>query len=271
MPELPEVETTRRGIVDEVQGRRIARVLVRDARLRQPVPRALARLAQGALVHAVTRRGKYLLLECEGGTLLIHLGMSGSLRLVAAGAAHEKHDHVDIELGGGRCLRLRDPRRFGLVLWVEGDVGLHPLLSHLGPEPLSRAFGADYLYAYARGRKAPIKTLIMDARVVVGVGNIYANEALHAAAIHPRRAAGSLSRDDCARLATAIKRVLRRAIADGGTTLRDFVSGEGRPGYFKQRLRVYDREGLACARCGGAVICERLGQRATYFCADCQR
>lgn len=271
MPELPEVETTRRGIAPHVQGRRITRVVVRDERLRQPVPRSIDRWASGQEIHGVTRRGKYLLLECAAGTLLIHLGMSGSLRVVKAGAPHEKHDHVDVELAGGQCLRLRDPRRFGLVLWVEGASAEHPLLSGLGPEPLERGFNADYLFERAQGRGAAVKTFVMDARIVVGVGNIYANEALFAAEIDPRRAAGELDRDDCRRLVTAIKRVLRRAIAEGGTTLRDFVAEDGRPGYFQQRLRVYGRTGEDCVRCGAAVTCERLGQRATYFCTGCQR
>jgi len=271
MPELPEVETTRRGIAPHVEGRRIARVVVRDARLRQPVTRGIDKLAAGQSLHTVTRRGKYLLLACESGSLLIHLGMSGSLRRVEAGAAHGKHDHVDIEFAGGPCLRFNDPRRFGLVLWVAGAAAEHPLLRNLGPEPLARAFHGDYLHRAAAGRAVPIKSFIMDGKVVVGVGNIYANEALFAAAVDPRRAAGELSGDECRTLAVAIKRVLRRAIAQGGTTLRDFVDGDGRPGYFQQQLKVYGREGDDCTRCGAAVCCERLGQRATYFCAGCQR
>lgn len=269
MPELPEVETTRRGIEPHVRGRRIARVVVRDHRLRQPVPPSLPHCLTGQAIGAVARRGKYLLIECPAGVLLVHLGMSGSLRIVEAGAAHEKHDHVDLELDDGRCLRLRDPRRFGLVLWVTEGIERHPLLRHLGPEPLERGFTGNYLKRRATGRTASIKSFIMDARVVVGVGNIYANEALFAAAIHPQRPAGSLSGDECRRLAAEIKRVLRQAITQGGTTLRDFVA-DGRPGYFQQRLRVYGREGAACLRCGDVLLCERLGQRATYFCATCQ-
>lgn len=270
MPELPEVETTRRGIAPHVQGRRITRVVVRDHRLRQPVPRRINQWTTGQLIRDVTRRGKYLLLECGTGTLLIHLGMSGSLRVVAAGAAHEKHDHVDIELASGHCLRLRDPRRFGLLLWVESAAAEHPLLSGLGLEPLEREFNADYLARRARGRSAAIKPFIMDASIVVGIGNIYANEALFAAAIDPRRPVGELDRDDNRRLVAAIKQVLRCAITQGGTTLRDFVAEDGRPGYFQQQLQVYGRAGEGCVRCGTAVTCERLGQRATYFCAGCQ-
>lgn len=270
MPELPEVETTRRGIEPHVQGRRIKRVVVRDHRLRQPVPRRLPQLAADQSIDAVSRRGKYLLLECTSGVLLIHLGMSGSLRVVRAGAAHAKHDHVDVELDSGFCLRLRDPRRFGLVLWVEDDVYQHPLLRLLGPEPLEGGFSGNYLHQRARGRIVPIKSFIMDAQVVVGVGNIYANEALFAAAIDPRRPAGSLSGEESRRLVAEIKKVLRRAITQGGTTLRDFAA-DGKPGYFQQRLKVYGRVGEECMRCGERLSCERLGQRATYFCAGCQR
>lgn len=271
MPELPEVETTRRGIAPHVEGQRIVRVVVRDRRLRQPVPRRINQLAAGQIIRAVSRRGKYLLLESAAGSLMIHLGMSGSLRLLPSGTAAEKHDHIDVELADGLCLRLRDPRRFGLLLWVADDPALHPLLEKLGPEPLERAFSAAYLSGRARGRALAVKPFLMDAQVVVGVGNIYANEALFSAAIHPRRAAGDLSPDECRCLVKAIKDVLRRAIAQGGTTLRDFVAGDGRPGYFKQRLKVYGREGSPCLVCGGAIACERLGQRATYFCGRCQR
>ncbi len=271
MPELPEVETTRRGIAPHVEGRRISRVRVREGRLRQPVPPRINEWAAGQVINKVSRRGKYLLLECAAGCLLIHLGMSGSLRLLAAGSAAAKHDHVDVELAGGQCLRLRDPRRFGLLLWVEGDPALHPLLCRLGPEPLARAFSGAYLFERARGRARAAKPFIMDAMIVVGVGNIYANEALFRAAIHPLRAAGGLTPAECQRLVTEIKAVLRRAIAQGGTTLRDFVDGAGKPGYFKQQLQVYGRAGAPCVVCGGAISCERLGQRATYFCERCQR
>jgi len=270
MPELPEVETTRRGIAPHIEGRRIVRVVVRDGRLRQPVPRRINQLASGQIIRAVSRRGKYLLLEAAAGSLMIHLGMSGSLRLLPAGTAAEKHDHVDVVLADGRCLRLRDPRRFGLLLWLTEDPALHPLLKKLGPEPLESTFSAAYLSERARGRMLAVKPFLMDAQVVVGVGNIYANEALFSAAIHPRRAAGDLSRDDCRRLVKSIKEVLRCAIAQGGTTLRDFVAGDGRPGYFKQQLKVYDREGAPCLVCGGVITCERLSQRATYFCGCCQ-
>ena len=271
MPELPEVETTRRGIAPHVEGRRILRVRVREGRLRQPVPRRINEWAAGQTINSVSRRGKYLLLACDAGVLLIHLGMSGSLRLIAAGSAAQKHDHVDVELAGGQCLRLRDPRRFGLLLWLAGDPAAHPRLCRLGPEPLTRAFSADYLHGRARGRVQAIKPFIMDAQVVVGVGNIYANEALFRAAVDPWRAAGELTRAECRALVREIKSVLRRAIAQGGTTLRDFVDGDGRPGYFKQRLKVYGRAGAPCLVCGGAIGCERLGQRATYFCPRCQR
>jgi formamidopyrimidine-DNA glycosylase len=271
MPELPEVETAARGIAPHVTGQRILRAVVREPRLRRPIPRRFAAEVAGRKVTAVRRRGKYLLLITDGGTLIVHLGMSGSLRLVPRGTPPHKHDHVDLEFGNGLALRLRDPRRFGLMIWTTEDPLRHPLLRALGPEPLDTVFTGDLLFERARGRRVPVKQFIMDAKVVVGVGNIYANEALFAAGIHPARAAGRVSREEYRALAKAIKRVLRYAIGRGGTTLRDFVAEDGRPGYFQQRLKVYGREGGACRRCGGPVEVVRLGQRATYFCGRCQR
>lgn len=269
MPELPEVEVTRRAIAPHIVGRRITAVTVRERRLRWPVPAALAR-ARDRAVRAIRRRGKYLLLDCGAGHVIVHLGMSGSLRLVPVGAPPGRHEHVDIVFGE-RLLRLRDPRRFGAVLWTEVAPGAHPLIVRLGVEPLSRAFDGARLHALARGRRASIKQLLMNARLVAGVGNIYASEALFRAGIRPTRRAGSLSRARCALLARAIKHTLRAAIRAGGSTLRDFVSGDGAPGAFQLRTWVYDRAGLPCRRCGAPIRRAVQGQRASFYCPRCQR
>ncbi len=271
MPELPEVETTRRGLAPHLTGHQITGVTVRQPQLRWPVPCGLAATLRGRTIEAVERRGKYLLLRFAHGTLILHLGMSGSLYLVAAGTAAGKHDHLDLGLDSGLMLRLTDPRRFGAVLWTRADPLQHELLRELGPEPLDDAFDGAYLATRAQGRKAAIKLLIMDSKVVVGVGNIYANEALFRAGIDPRRPAGRVAAARLGRLAVAIKAVLREAIQQGGTTLRDFVGGDGKPGYFAQQLRVYGREGESCPQCGGTVRSVRLGQRSTYYCPVCQR
>ena len=270
MPELPEVETARRGIAPHVTGQTITRVVVRERRLRHPIPRHFAARVAGQRIDHVARRGKYILVACADGTLIIHLGMSGNLRLVPVAKPAEKHDHVDLCLSNGLALRLRDPRRFGLMVWTEDDPLSHPLLNDLGPEPLTAAFNAAYLLQRARGRIVPVKQFIMDAKVVVGVGNIYANEALFMAGGHPRRAAGRVTATEFGLIAKAIKQVLRKAIRAGGTTLRDFVDGDGRAGYFSQQLQVYGRAGQACRRCGRAIEAARLGQRATYHCPHCQ-
>jgi formamidopyrimidine-DNA glycosylase len=270
MPELPEVETTRRGITPHVCHQRVRAVIVREPRLRWPVPVALVEGLTGARIDAVERRAKYLLLRTSRGTALLHLGMSGSLRVLAADTPAGKHDHLDLVLDNGRCLRLTDPRRFGAALWCAGDVHAHALLKDLGPEPLGDAFTTDYLCTAARGRKVAVKAFIMDAKVVVGVGNIYASESLFLAGIHPQRAAGRISRTRCERLVQAIKQVLTESIAAGGTTLRDFVGGDGRPGYFAQELRVYGRTGEPCPRCGSAIRQITTGQRSTYYCPHCQ-
>jgi len=270
MPELPEVETTRRGIAPHIEGLRVARVCVRERRMRWPVPEDLDVRLSGQRILRVQRRAKYLLLEAEVGTLIIHLGMSGSLRLVASGTLPGKHDHVDIELEDGQALRYHDPRRFGALLWT-GDPHAHELLRHLGPEPLTEAFDGDRLFNLSRGRQMAVKPFIMDNAVVVGVGNIYASEALFAAGIDPRKPAGSISRARYARLAEAIKRILAHAIERGGTTLRDFVGGDGKPGYFQQELWVYGRAGELCKQCGGTLREIRLGQRASVYCVRCQR
>jgi formamidopyrimidine-DNA glycosylase len=272
MPELPEVETTRRGIEPHVRGLRVSAVRVRQPRLRQLVPPALERELPGQRIAEVERRGKYLLLRAGTGTLIMHLGMSGSLRVLSRDApAPGPHDHVDVVFEGGTMLRLRDPRRFGLVSWTTQDPLQHALLKALGPEPLGEAFDGAYLYDLSRGRRSAVKTFIMDGHIVVGVGNIYASEALHHAGIHPSRAAGRISAARYDRLADGIRRVLQAAIRQGGTTLRDFSGGDGQPGYFAQRLMVYGRDGMPCRTCGAAIRGIRQAQRSTYFCAACQR
>lgn len=269
VPELPEVETTRRGLEPLLLGRRIDRVIVRQRRLRYPIPASLPDKLGGRRVRALRRRGKYLLLDVDDGALLLHLGMSGSLRFLRRARPASAHDHLDVVVDGG-TLRLRDPRRFGAALWV-GANGDHPLLADLGPEPLGEEFDGGYLHRVSRRRRVAIKSLIMDSRVVVGVGNIYAAEALFAAGVHPARAAGRLTRPRCERLARAIREVLAAAIERGGTTLRDFVDGDGRPGYFAQRLRVYGRAGSPCRRCRRPLRELRVAQRASVFCPRCQR
>lgn len=270
MPELPEVETVRRGIEPFVSGRRIRRIDVHDPRLRWPVPADLDLRLRGREVTGVSRRGKYLLLATDAGQLLIHLGMSGRLHLLTAATERRRHDHVDILFDGEITLRLHDPRRFGAVLLWAADEAMPRLLDHLGPEPLSADFDAAYLYQRSRGRRIAIKALIMDASLVVGVGNIYAQEALFQASIRPSRAAGRLSLADCERLVAAIRSVLNAAIAAGGTTLRDFAGADGAPGYFQQDLYVYGREGQPCRRCGGDIRNLRIAGRASHYCPACQ-
>ncbi|MGD8644251.1 MAG: bifunctional DNA-formamidopyrimidine glycosylase/DNA-(apurinic or apyrimidinic site) lyase, partial [Chromatiales bacterium] len=262
MPELPEVETTRRGIEPHVLGRTVRKVIVREPRLRWPIPSALAKSLSSQRIDAIERRAKYLLFRTAAGTAILHLGMSGSLRIVPAGTAPEIHDHVDIALDSGQTLRLRDPRRFGCLLWTRADPLRHKLLTHLGPEPLGDALDGDYLFERSRGRRGPVKSFIMDSHIVVGVGNIYASESLFLAGIHPARPAGRISRERYEALADAVKQVLAEAIAEGGTTLRDFVREDGQPGYFRIKLRVYERAGGECVRCGGTVRRRVIGQRA---------
>lgn len=270
MPELPEVETTRRGIASHVEGREIVEVIVRQRSLRVPVPMDFESALIGTRFGPLGRRAKYLLLPCSERTLLWHLGMSGSLRIARLGDLPRKHDHVDVVFEGGNILRYHDPRRFGFVDWLAGDVETDVRLSRLGPEPLSQDFDGKRLHDLARGRRAAVKTFIMDNTVVVGVGNIYATEALFLAGIDPRRAAGRISRERYERLAEAIKSVLAAAITQGGTTLRDFVSGTGEPGYFAQRLNVYGRADQPCRECGGELRQVVLGQRASVYCPICQ-
>ena len=270
MPELPEVETTRRGIVPLLCGRDVTAVKVHDRRLRRPVSRNLSSILTGARLSAVTRRAKYLLFDFPRGTLITHLGMSGSLRVVDASVPRQPHDHVEIIFRGDRCLRLHDPRRFGLMLWTIGDPMAHELLRDLGPEPFDATFTGAYLYHRARGRTVAIKNYLMDARVVVGVGNIYASEALFRAGIHPVRAAGRIGLERYESLVSEITVVLREAIEAGGTTLRDFVRDDGRPGYFRHQLRVYGRAGDPCVRCRKPLKMSVIGQRSSFFCSHCQ-
>jgi formamidopyrimidine-DNA glycosylase len=271
MPELPEVETTMRGVSPHITGQTIAKVIVRQPKLRWPVPAALAKAAKGRAIKGVKRRAKYLLIELDGGHIVIHLGMSGSLRIIKAVEPATVHDHVDIVLANGTALRLRDPRRFGAVLWVTGEPEQHKLLAHLGPEPLSEDFDGELLYQLSRNRKCAVKTFLMDGKIVVGVGNIYANEALFSAGISPHRKAGSISKARYQRLAEEVKLVLAAAIKVGGTTLKDFVDGDGKPGYFKNKLKVYGRDGQPCLNCNRSLSLSRLGQRATVYSTACQK
>lgn len=274
MPELPEVETTRRGIAPHVEHREIVEVIVRQSRLRVPVPDDFNERLVGARFGTLARRAKYLLLPLEGETgasLIWHLGMSGSLRIARLGDLPKKHDHIDLVFDDGGILRYHDPRRFGFVDWLVDSAERDPRLARLGPEPLSTAFDGERLYQLSRGRRMAVKPFLMDNAVVVGVGNIYASEALFMAGIDPRRAAGRISLERYQHLAAAVREVLAAAITQGGTTLRDFVSGTGEPGYFKQRLNVYGRHGQGCRRCNGELRLVTLGQRASVFCPTCQR
>jgi formamidopyrimidine-DNA glycosylase len=271
MPELPEVETTRRGIAPHLLGHTIAEIVIREPRLRWPIPSELPKSLPGQSVHTVQRRGKYLLLQTGCGALILHLGMSGSLRILPAATPAQKHDHVDLVLTNRTCLRLRDPRRFGALLWTEAPPLKHPLLATLGPEPWDPDFHGGYLYRRAQGRVQTVKSFIMDSHTLVGVGNIYANESLFVSGIHPAREAGRISLRRYERLAHAIQGVLDEAIRQGGTSLRDFVDSHGRPGYFAQELKVYQRPHAPCARCGRILKHQRLGGRATYYCPHCQR
>lgn len=271
MPELPEVETTRRGIAPHIIGKKITNVIVRDRRLRWPVPARLKQKLLGGEITKVERRAKYLLLMLDGGCVILHLGMSGSLRILTSDQPAAKHDHIDIIFANNTRLRFRDPRRFGSLHWTTDDPLEHKLLNHLGPEPLSNAFSGKHLYSLSAKRSQAVKTFIMDSRIVVGVGNIYASEALFLAGIHPKRLAGKISRKRYDRLAQTIKQVLAKAIEKGGTTLRDFVDEQGEPGYFSQELNVYARDGEACRQCESPIKQIRLGQRSTYYCTNCQK
>ena len=271
MPELPEVETIRRGVEPHVVGHTIREVIVRDSRLRWPIPAEFAEFARDKKIRGVSRRGKYLIFDLGGDRLIVHLGMTGRLLVLDPGTPLKKHDHVDLLLSGKVLLRFHDPRRFGAVLpWPAADAH-HVLLAEMGPEPFSDEFSGDYLFERSRGRSAAVKLFIMDGRIVVGVGNIYASEALFYAGIRPKTPAGKVTRAQYARLTKAILDVLRVAIEHGGTTLRDFRGIDGSNGYFQQELRVYDREGLPCYVCGTQIKRLVLGQRSSFYCPTCQR
>ena len=281
MPELPEVETSRRGIEPHILNRKITSISIRDHRLRWPIPGQLPGMAEGRTVREVKRRAKYIDLVLAGkvvagktgpaGHIIIHLGMSGSLRICDADTPAEKHDHIDIGFDNGKLLRLRDPRRFGCVLWHEGELDTHKLIVQLGPEPLDDDFDTDYLLCSARGRRSSIKSHIMNSHVVVGVGNIYACESLYRAGINPKRPAGKISRQRLDRLVDVIKQTLAEAIDQGGTTLRDFTAEDGKPGYFAQELNVYGRTGEACPGCGNRIRQISQQSRSTFYCPKCQR
>lgn len=271
MPELPEIETLRRGLAPALVGEHVETVTTREARLRWPVDPLLGERLRGRRIEALRRRAKYLLIDFADGHLLVHLGMSGSLRLVARDRGPGLHDHLDIVLGNGRVLRYHDPRRFGCILWTEGDPLHHRLLRGLGPEPLADGFDGTWLHRAGMRRRVAVKHLIMDARVVVGVGNIYASESLYMAGIAPWRRADRVAAPRYARLAQSIGQVLREAITAGGTTLRDFVNEAGEAGYFARLLRVYGQEGAPCPGCGAPIRRRMIGQRSSFYCASCQR
>jgi len=270
MPELPEVETTRRGINPHIKNQTVDAVIVRERRLRWPIPNDFTETITGHTVIRVSRRAKYLLFELKQGAFMIHLGMSGSLRIVDPALPPQKHDHVDFIFSNGHCLRFNDPRRFGSILWLDNNKRDHALLNALGPEPFASEFNGGYLFAQSRKRKCAVKTFIMDNHVVVGVGNIYANEALFNSGIRPRKAAGRITRAQYQTLSKAILKVLNASIKMGGTTLKDFVGGDGQPGYFQQTLNVYGRENDACRQCESPIKLIRLGQRSTFYCPSCQ-
>ncbi len=271
MPELPEVETVRRGLSLHLIDRCIRKVVVRQRRLRCPVPKGLEQRINGLCIKAIERRAKYLLIRFEFGCLIYHLGMSGSLRILDKTCTAGPHDHVDIGMDDSRILRFCDPRKFGLILWTSKNPMQHKLLRDLGPEPLSADFNGEYLYRMSQGRKLAIKSFLMDSRIVVGIGNIYANEALYKACVHPVRAAGRISRTRYGSIVEAVRVTLKNAIREGGTTLRNFVAEDGRPGYFKQALNVYQRADEPCLSCGTPIRLIRIAQRSTFYCPRCQR
>lgn len=271
MPELPEVETTRRGVEPLIKDRRIKQVIIRNHALRVPINESLPKLLAGQKLERVERRAKYLYFRVQRGCLIWHLGMSGSMRVHGANEKPTKHDHVDLVFDNELCLRYRDPRRFGLVVWTEDAPQTHKLIRHLGPEPWDDSFTGEYLYQRSRGRKLAVKNFIMDGKIVVGVGNIYANESLHLAGIDPRRAASRIGLARYRQLVSNIRLVLDQAITKGGTTLRDFAGTDGKPGYFRHELSVYDRAGQACMKCGSEIRQVVIGQRSSFYCPRCQR
>ena len=271
MPELPEVETTLRGIEPYVDQQAIARIVVRNPQLRWPVPVQDLRSLHNKKVLKVARRAKYLLFHTDVGVMLLHLGMSGSLRVLLTPESPGKHDHIDIELQSGVVIRFNDPRRFGCCLLSDDDIDAHALLIKLGPEPLSEAFNGDFLYEKSRGKSQAVKNFIMDGHVVVGVGNIYASESLFESGIRPSSQAGKISRPRYRILANNIKQVLAKAIRAGGTTLNDFTQADGKPGYFRHELQVYARQGEPCTRCQSPIKSKVIGQRNTFYCSRCQK
>ncbi|MDY0041860.1 MAG: bifunctional DNA-formamidopyrimidine glycosylase/DNA-(apurinic or apyrimidinic site) lyase [Desulforhabdus sp.] len=271
MPELPEVETIRRCIEQELVGQTVTGVVVRNPNLRWPVPEDLSRSLAGGEIVSVRRRAKYLLIQTKAGTVIMHLGMSGRLLVCSQDRGIEKHDHLDLLMGNGKLLRFNDARRFGCALWTSGPAMQHPLLKDLGKEPLEDGLTGKYLFDQSRRRSLAVKEFLMNSRVVVGIGNIYANEALFAAGIHPSRSAGRISAKRYEKLAAAIKKVLQEALEQGGTTLRDFCDAAGNPGYFQLKLMVYDRSSEPCYACGSVIRWVRQAQRSTYFCKKCQR
>ena len=270
MPELPEVETVRRGLSLHLTGRRIDKAVVYQRQLRLPITKGLEQKIKGLCIKRIERRAKYLLIKLEHGCLIYHLGMSGSLHIVDKARAAGRHDHIDIYTKDHRILRFCDPRKFGLVLWTATDPMQHKLLRHLGPEPLSTNFNSAYLYRLSRNRKLAIKNFLMDSHIVVGIGNIYANEALFKARVHPQRAAGRIAQRSYENIVEAVRDTLKRAIRKGGTTLRDFVASDGQPGYFQQVLHVYQRSGEACTSCQTPIRQSRIAQRSTFYCPRCQ-
>ncbi len=270
MPELPEVETTRRGIEPHICGQQITRVLVRNRQLRWPVPATLEKALTGMTVEDVDRRAKYLLFQTGKGTMILHLGMSGSLRIAKTGDKIRKHDHVEVKFANNRLLRLNDPRRFSSIHWTTSPCEEHWLLKPLGPEPLSNDLTADYLYHKSRNRKIAIKNFIMNSHVVAGVGNIYASESLFLAGIHPERDAGKVSKSRYGKLLTAVRQVLQAAIESGGSTLNDFIKPDGQPGYFQYHFSVYGKAGQPCGKCASPIKQIKLGQRSTFYCGKCQ-
>ncbi|PCI06719.1 MAG: DNA-formamidopyrimidine glycosylase [Gammaproteobacteria bacterium] len=271
MPELPEVETSRRGIEPHLLNQKIINITIRQHKLRWPIPNNLPQLATGKTIRAVSRRAKYIFIELDNGTIIIHLGMSGSLRICTHKIPAEKHDHIDIQVSNNKILRLRDPRKFGCVLWAKDTVSEHRLIKLLGPEPLGDTFTAQYLYDNAKKRTCSIKAFIMNSHIVVGVGNIYASEALFRAGINPKRKAGNISLTRIYKLVDAIKKTLTAAINEGGTTLRDFTGAEGNPGYFSQKLLVYGRKDESCTRCKQPIKQFTQQARSTFYCSKCQK
>lgn len=271
MPELPEVETTVRGIENHLIGKTIKKVILRTDKLRWPIPKILIKQLKNQSINSVERRAKYIFINTNNGTIIIHLGMTGSLRVIDTKTPVQKHEHVDIKLNNGKVLRYKDARKFGCVLWTDNDPHQHELITRLGPEPLSKDFNADYLFTSTRGRTSAIKTHIMNQAIVVGIGNIYASEALFKAGIHPTKAAHRVSKEKLKLLVKTSKQTLKAAIKQGGTTLQDYINADGAPGYFAIKLKVYGREGEPCTVCDKPIKAKVIGQRNSFYCTNCQK